>query len=109
MGATHTRNIPGPLCAVEPVKLNKQRPIVMKRQLSQMQDGGTSYAVALLATAAALTSGLYAEPQSAQAAQLDANLRAKIGHIIVIYQENWSFDSLYGQFPGINGLANGFD
>lgn len=22
-----------------------------------------------------------------------------IKHIIVIYQENWSFDSLYGQFP----------
>lgn len=29
-------------------------------------------------------------------------------HIIVIYQENWSFDSLYGQFPGADGLANGF-
>jgi phospholipase C len=33
----------------------------------------------------------------------------KVGHIIVIYQENWSFDSLYGQFPGANGLQNGFD
>jgi len=31
-----------------------------------------------------------------------------IGHIIVIYQENWSFDSLYGLFPGADGLANGF-
>src|SRR3981189_1919568 len=31
-----------------------------------------------------------------------------IKHIIVIYQENWSFDSLYGLFPGANGLANGF-
>jgi phospholipase C len=29
----------------------------------------------------------------------------KIQHIIVIYQENWSFDSLYGKFPG----AIGFD
>src|SRR5215470_9982919 len=29
-----------------------------------------------------------------------------IKHIIVIYQENWSFDSLYGLFPGANGLAN---
>jgi phospholipase C len=27
----------------------------------------------------------------------------------VIYQENWSFDSLYGQFPGANGLQHGFD
>jgi phospholipase C len=29
----------------------------------------------------------------------------KLNHIVVIYQENWSFDSLYGKFPG----ANGFD
>src|SRR5216683_1015442 len=29
----------------------------------------------------------------------------KINHIVVIYQENWSFDSLYGKFPGANGLA----
>ena len=36
------------------------------------------------------------------------NLR-DIKHIIVIYQENWSFDSLYGQFPGANGYANSFD
>jgi LPXTG-motif cell wall-anchored protein len=30
----------------------------------------------------------------------------QINHIIVIYQENRSFDSLYGNFPGANGLAN---
>jgi phospholipase C len=28
----------------------------------------------------------------------------KLNHIVVIYQENWSFDSLYGKFPGANGL-----
>src|SRR5262245_17504825 len=39
---------------------------------------------------------------------LDQKLH-RIGHIIVIYQENWSFDSLYGQFPGADGLQNGFD
>jgi phospholipase C/arylsulfatase A-like enzyme len=33
-------------------------------------------------------------------------LRQNIDHIIVIYQENWSFDALYGNFPGANGLAN---
>ncbi len=27
-------------------------------------------------------------------------------HIVVIYQENWSFDSLYGHFPGANGVIN---
>ena len=30
----------------------------------------------------------------------------KIGHVIVIYQENWSFDGLYGMFPEANGLSN---
>lgn len=29
----------------------------------------------------------------------------KIQHVIVIFQENWSFDSLYGKFPGANGLG----
>ena len=28
----------------------------------------------------------------------------KIKHIIVIYQENWSFDGLYGNFPGAEGF-----
>src|SRR5439155_7297960 len=28
----------------------------------------------------------------------------KINHIVVIYQENWSFDSLYPNFPGANGI-----
>ncbi len=30
----------------------------------------------------------------------------KINHVVVIYMENHSFDNLYGQFPGANGLAN---
>jgi acid phosphatase len=29
-----------------------------------------------------------------------------IDHFVVIYQENWSFDGLYGLFPGANGLQN---
>ena len=33
----------------------------------------------------------------------------KIDHVVVIYQENWSFDGLYGKFPGANGLANAKD
>jgi phospholipase C len=36
--------------------------------------------------------------------QCDPDLRS-IKHIVVIYQENWSFDSLYGLFPGANGLS----
>ena len=33
----------------------------------------------------------------------------KIDHLIVIYQENWSFDGLYGRFPGADGLVNAGD
>ena len=42
---------------------------------------------------------------AAQAAPVAGPLD-RINHIIVIYQENWSFDGLYGKFPGANGLAN---
>ena len=31
---------------------------------------------------------------------------AKIGHIVVIFEENRSFDNLFGHFPGANGLDN---
>ena len=30
---------------------------------------------------------------------------SKIGHIVVIFDENRSFDSMFGHFPGANGLA----
>ena len=41
----------------------------------------------------------------ATTAQTPATL-SQIDHLVVIYQENWSFDSLLGKFPGANGLAN---
>jgi phospholipase C len=31
---------------------------------------------------------------------------SNIHHFIIIYQENWSFDGLYGLFPGADGLQN---
>jgi len=40
----------------------------------------------------------------AEERESDSGLRS-VKHTIVIYQENWSFDSLYGLFPGANGLA----
>ena len=55
-------------------------------------------AVASLALAAAVVVG----PASVSMAQ-SSGLQ-KVNHIVVIYQENWSFDSLYGHFPGANGL-----
>jgi phospholipase C len=30
----------------------------------------------------------------------------RLHHIVVIFLENWSFDSLYADFPGVDGLAN---
>src|ERR671932_52959 len=43
---------------------------------------------------------------SPQVLQAQASGLQKLNHIVVIYQENWSFDSLYGKFPGANGLDN---
>src|SRR5437764_7379561 len=54
--------------------------------------------LAATALAASLAFGNIATLQ-AQAAGLQ-----KINHIVVIYQENWSFDSLYPHFPGANGI-----
>ena len=34
---------------------------------------------------------------------------SKIGHIVVIFEENRSFDNFFGKFPGANGLANAGD
>jgi phospholipase C len=36
----------------------------------------------------------------------DATPLQGIDHFVVIYQENWSFDALYGSFPGANGISN---
>jgi phospholipase C len=43
-----------------------------------------------------------------QGASQESSLQ-QIEHFVVIYQENWSFDSLYGEFPGANGIANATD
>ena len=55
-----------------------------------------------LAFAAAL---LVSAPAFAQ----PADKLGKIGHIVVIVEENRSFDSMFGHFPGANGLANAGD
>jgi acid phosphatase len=36
----------------------------------------------------------------------DENKLREIKHIVVIYEENHSFDNLYGSWEGVNGLAN---
>lgn len=38
-------------------------------------------------------------------AQFLADLRAHVHHVFVVYQENRSFDSYFGDFPGVDNLA----
>jgi phospholipase C len=67
---------------------------------------------AAMVTAAAIFVGptgiTFANPPNRER-QKSEHAVQRLRHIIVIYQENWSFDSLYGQFPGANGLQHGFD
>ncbi len=36
----------------------------------------------------------------------DSDAVSSIDHIVVVYQENWTFDGLYGSFPNANGVTN---
>jgi phospholipase C len=62
-------------------------------------------------TVAAMLAGqasVLAGPPNDQRKKSEEAVR-QIKYFIVIYQENWSFDSVYGQFPGASGYALGFD
>src|SRR6202035_800287 len=58
--------------------------------------------LAALASLLALT----AVPAAGSESDRGGSQLSKINHIVVIYQENRSFDSLYGGWEGVNGLAN---
>ncbi len=68
------------------------------------------FGAGLLCTLAAGCSGsntaAAVAPAPAPTATPGPTLQSTIKNVIVIYQENWSFDSLYGRFPGANGLNN---
>src|SRR6267378_5655607 len=36
----------------------------------------------------------------------DTKIPDRLQHLVVIYLENHSFDNLYGEFPGADGLSN---
>jgi acid phosphatase len=55
-------------------------------------------AVTVMAAGPALT--------ALQAGAESANSLRSIKHIVVIYEENHSFDNLYGGWPGVNGRSN---
>lgn len=56
--------------------------------------------------AAIMSAVLGLSPVVAAHADESREALAKINHIVVIYQENHSFDNLYGEWEGVNGLAN---
>src|SRR6266496_4371463 len=78
------------------MRLEHTRPIHSVRKLAWLG--------ALLAVIATISCGGGTSTKSPPAAGLE-----KINHVIVVYQENWSFDGLYGKFPGANGIANAGD
>ena len=57
-----------------------------------------AFVLSLAAAAVAAVGGASAEPNPAALAQ--------INHIVVIYEENHSFDNLYGGWEGVNGLTS---
>jgi acid phosphatase len=63
---------------------------------------------AVVGTAAlAVVAAVALAPAAANAAEPDAkSALGGINHIVVIYEENHSFDNLFGGWEGVNGLAN---
>ena len=53
---------------------------------------------------AALVAGLMMQPHGAARAAALTPLNTAIQTVVVIYEENRSFDNLFGRFPGANGL-----
>jgi phospholipase C len=59
-----------------------------------------------LLVAGVLVASLAAVVAGGSAAKNAPNKLDKINHIVVIYEENHSFDNLYGTWEGVNGVAN---
>lgn len=55
----------------------------------------------LAAAALAVAGGCAAPTRDADRSAID-----RIGHVVVIFAENHSFDNLYGLYPGADGIAN---
>jgi acid phosphatase len=59
-----------------------------------------------LSPAAAALAAIIALAACANHPTASPSAASKVNHVIVIYQENWSFDGLYGSFPGADGISN---
>ena len=89
----------------------KIRPInskCMKTEHDKMKGRFACSSLVALTSAAAWLSSIQPVARAQIVEPAFGNPLARVRHIIVIYQENWSFDSLYGKFPGANGFAYSF-
>src|SRR3954469_1349768 len=64
--------------------------------------GSTGRAVLLALSAAVMV----APPAAAAGSRADAKALDKIRHFVVVYQENHSFDNLWGGWPGVENLGD---
>ena len=65
----------------------------------------TSHRILVMLASGMLVAASMALVPAAAAASNDKKLD-KINHIVVVYEENHSFDNLFGGWEGVNGLAN---
>ncbi len=72
----------------------------MKEQGFRRGWRGVVCAIVVLATGAVMASAVRANAQGAQSAPNGTPIR----HIIIIFQENRSFDSYFGTYPGADGI-----
>ena len=73
------------------------------RKLLQGLGGPRLLAVAIVLALAAIVSGAATGSNDNRGGN---DRLQRINHIVVIYEENHSFDNLYGGWEGVNGLAN---
>jgi phospholipase C len=75
-----------------------------RRRLRRAAPVALAAAILTLAAAGLLGSGTDPASRDARAASIDQNPIGKIKHVVIIMQENRSFDSYFGTFPGARGI-----
>lgn len=76
----------------------------MRLPLIPLAATGVAISATLLTLASCGSSSSSSNNNTNTSTAFDIN---SIQHVVVIYQENWSFDAQYSQFPGANGVAFG--
>src|SRR5229473_5155838 len=77
----------------------------MNRSLRRLMAYAAGSAMVMAAAPILTATAVAAERQS----ESDIGALAGINHLVVIYDENHSFDNLYGSFPGANGISRASD